>query len=113
MLQKFLKLLSSNSKMKPLEFCCEDFKSAVETAPREGIGVFPKEFVTTYRFVLQSRICPFGKEHIAQSTIGFCPWCGCNLGEYIANNKEAIVEFAEKAKIYEDFITRRAKNEAI
>ena len=95
--------------MNTLEFCCEELKFAVDIAGQEGLGAFPKKFTDRCRFVLQSRICPPGKEHLARCTIGFCPWCGCNLDEFIDNNEKAIDELADKSKKYEDFITKRTK----
>ena len=88
------------------DFCCDGFYSYVMTAGQKGFAIIPKEFFEKkYRFVLQSRSHDPGnteeKEYIMERTIVFCPSCGCNLDEFIANNKELVIKLA---KHYQHFL---------
>ena len=88
------------------KFCCNAFYWSVSEAGQKGFAAIPKEFFEDkYRFVLQARSHDTDnskeKEYVMQMTIVFCPHCGCNLDEFIANNKELVIKLA---KHYQHFL---------
>jgi len=84
--------------MKPLEFCCEEFKSSINTSWPEGFSVIPIYCNKQYRFFLQSKVHSPGKEHFSELAIFFCPWCGSNLNKFIEDNIDAIANLTEECK---------------
>ena len=87
--------------MKKIPFCCDSFRRCVENAGYEGFTAIPKDFrdiLRGFRFTLQCRI--FKETHIytMEHTIIFCPWCGCNLDDFIINHPDMILKLADENK---------------
>jgi hypothetical protein len=82
-------------------FCCDIFTELLNEAGNKGFSIISVEYQDTYRFFLQSRNLDY-RDHkdksfsIAQRSINFCPWCGADLSEVIANNIHDISAFSKK-----------------
>jgi hypothetical protein len=83
-----------------MKFCCQSFSRLADGIPRKGFAihvcehdgepVFFLQFRSLDRLVSLPKGLPIGQLIVATETrVLFCPWCGCNLGEfYLASWRE-------------------------
>jgi len=89
------------SSTSPEKLCCDHFTWTVNDSGLKGVGAFPVEVDGKYLFILQARShCPNTAKKVChiETNISFCPWCGCNLDEFIQKHKDTIIELTEKHK---------------
>lgn len=87
--------------MKITLFCCDAFTSSLNDAGDKGFSIIPAYYLDTYTFFLQAR----NKDYIdsdkpgfflGQTSISYCPWCGCKLSDIAARDMTKISGLAEK-----------------
>jgi hypothetical protein len=84
-------------------FCCKDFQSYIDNIGNEGFAIIPKFFEiskkNTIVFILQIRLYKNQYIHISEGAINYCPWCGCNLNEYIKIHINEMTTLATEKEI--------------
>jgi acyl-CoA-binding protein len=87
--------------MKTVIFCCDAFTINLGDAGNRGFSTIPVSYLESYAFFLQAR----NKDYIdkdkpgffaGQTSISYCPWCGCKLSDLVEKFKNEISELAEK-----------------
>jgi hypothetical protein len=83
------------------DFCCDIFTELLNAAGSKGFSIIPIFFQNDYNFILQSRSKDYNEKEkkgfsVIQRSIGYCPWCGCNLTEIVSRKRSGIAELAKK-----------------
>ena len=82
-------------------FCCDAFTYNLNDSGSKGFSIIPVSYIDTYTFFLQARSKDYIDKDkpgffVGQTSISFCPWCGCKLSDIVAKYKVEISDIAKK-----------------